>query len=746
MSGLSAGELLVEITPDTSRFGYELGQQAEQAARGVDVGVDVAPDTTNLLSRLRSSMQSITGRADVGVDVEPDVTGLAGELNRSAELATAGTAINMDVDPSTVGLAAETNAAAELATAGVAIDVPIHAHAGPQLAAQVAAQTTAAGAQAGGAAALSGQAAGKRMGAGMGATLLKVGGPLAAAAGVVAGGKFAVSAFKNAEVQASANARLSTVFKSMGFKQNADEALEYANSLETVIGVERETIKDAQTKLATFKTLAKDQDTMARATLLAADLSAAGFGDMGTQAQGLGKALQDPANGLALLTKQGAITKAEQKAIKTELEATGDVAKAQGQIFEVLEKQVGGVAEATADTSAKMSLKWRQIGLTIGKSVTPFMERLLPVVEDFVDGTIAALPKIGAAFRTVIDFVSPVIDAVRSLFNGGGEAGQGDGFGARIGAIISAVQGLWDTLQPILADVSAAMSEAWDTIGPAVSDAFNSAKAIVEGVMAIIADIIGKVTGAIRIIWEKWGDGITEFVTTAFETVAGIVRGAMQVIQGVIDTVLAVLKGDWGAAWDGLLKIVDGIWDLIFEAVTGGIDAVAGIIDGLWALFKTAGVNIVKGLWAGIGSVASWLGDKFSGFFEGLPGIVKRIFGISSPSKVMAGFGVNIIQGMVDGIAGKSAELDKAFTGLVPTEPLPVPPIDWRNAQGPALELVGGTAALTGAAGAARVAGDTQREVVEQHNTFNNYYPKPERATDSAAMQMRRANAQLGVA
>ena len=61
------------------------------------------------------------------------------------------------------------------------------------------------------------------------------------------------------------------------------------------------------------------------------------------------------------------------------------------------------------------------------------------------------------------------------------------------------------------------------------------------------------------------------------------------------------------------------------------------------------GKDIVRGLWEGIKAMASWIGDKVSGFVGGLVDGVKGVLGIHSPSRVFAGIGQNMALGLGQG-------------------------------------------------------------------------------------------------
>jgi hypothetical protein len=132
----------------------------------------------------------------------------------------------------------------------------------------------------------------------------------------------------------------------------------------------------------TFGSLAKTADqvngSFDRATKAAIDLAAAGFGNAESNAIQLGKALNDPIKGLTALTKSGVtFTEAERERIKVLVESN-QIGEAQALILAAIEKQVGGTAEATVTSSAKMEAAFGQIEDAVGLA-------LLPVLEQFSD-------------------------------------------------------------------------------------------------------------------------------------------------------------------------------------------------------------------------------------------------------------------------------------------------------------------------------------------------------------------------
>ena len=197
--------------------------------------------------------------------------------------------------------------------------------------------------------------------------------------GIVSGLRDAVAAAEEAQV---ANQRIDAIAKSMDLfgyetKRTTDRIKEFAEQQELLIGVEAEVLKATQAKLLTFKEVAISADVMGgafdRATVLAADLAAAGFGEATANATQLGKALNDPVAGISALTRVGLTFTDAQKAVIASLVATGDVAGAQNIILEELERQVGGTAAATVTDSEKMRLALDRVGDEIGAALLPLL-------------------------------------------------------------------------------------------------------------------------------------------------------------------------------------------------------------------------------------------------------------------------------------------------------------------------------------------------------------------------------------
>lgn len=259
--------------------------------------------------------------------------------------------------------------------------------------------------------------------------------PASIALGAITG--VVVSAAKGAEEARQANQALANVLDSMGYADATERVQEYADSLELSLGVDADVIKATQTKLATFKGLARTVDdagsSFDRATLAALDMAAAGFGSAESNAVALGKALEDPIKGVTALARSG-VTFTEQERDKIEaLVESGDLLAAQNMVLSAIETQVGGTAEASASSFDKIGLSVAALTESVGTALLPVIDAIVPIFQDVakwasenstllvtlvgvVGGLAAGVIAVNAAM-TAYKAITTAVTAVTAVFN-----------------------------------------------------------------------------------------------------------------------------------------------------------------------------------------------------------------------------------------------------------------------------------------------------------------------------------------
>lgn len=146
------------------------------------------------------------------------------------------------------------------------------------------------------------------------------------------------------------------------------------------------------------------------------------------------------------------------------------------------------------------------------------------------------------------------------------------------------LQGMWVVVEPILKQVVDQIMGEWAKLGPTVDYIFTNVKDIVGSMMTVIQSIIERVTGAIKIVWDVWGDGILAQIGIFATAFGRVFKGISDVVSGIWKTLAGLLTGDMQAAKDGVLKILGG-----FGGILGGLfDGVVRTIGNVWSGIKNA--------------------------------------------------------------------------------------------------------------------------------------------------------------
>jgi hypothetical protein len=205
---------------------------------------------------------------------------------------------------------------------------------------------------------------------------------------------------------------LANVTKQMGlFGSQADDVtkrlIDYADVTSRMTGVDGESIGAAQTKLMTFKELAKSANVAGgafdRATMAAIDMASAGFGSAEMNAVQLGKALNDPIKGITSLTRSGITFTTQEKAKIQTLVESNQMLKAQDMILKAIETQVGGTAEASATSSDKIKASFAQIKDAFAEPLSMGIDSIPGALESVFPKIIAKAEELGKLIGSTIE-------------------------------------------------------------------------------------------------------------------------------------------------------------------------------------------------------------------------------------------------------------------------------------------------------------------------------------------------------
>lgn len=156
--------------------------------------------------------------------------------------------------------------------------------------------------------------------------------------------------------------------------------------------------------------------------------------------------------------------------------------------------------------------------------------------------------------------------------------------------------------------------------------------------------------------------GITSGTTAGGITLATVATNLLKIALaglgiGLVIAAIVLLYQNWdkvtaavSKVWDMIKDVVPKAWNTVMQFKDKVVGFVGDIIQAYLSIparMLEVGKDIVMGLWNGMQNMAGWLRDKVTGFFKNLiPSWAEKALGISSPSKVFASIGKNIVGGL----------------------------------------------------------------------------------------------------
>lgn len=177
------------------------------------------------------------------------------------------------------------------------------------------------------------------------------------------------------------------------------------------------------------------------------------------------------------------------------------------------------------------------------------------------------------------------------------------------------------------------------------SQLIQSVGTVAENVLPVVETVLKNIAEAVQ---RDGPEMIEKFVSYAIEKLPEVISLGLQMV----------------------ISLVKGLAQNIPQLVTSVLNMMATIVKTIWESLPDiieVGKNIVLGLWEGIKAMASWIGEKVSGFVGGLVDGVKGVLGIHSPSRVFAGIGQNMALGLGQGFERQMQSVSSGIQDAIPT-------------------------------------------------------------------------------
>ena len=425
------------------------------------------------------------------------------------------------------------------------------------------------------------------------------------------------------------------------FKQSADVVQQYAANAYKTAGMSANEYMETVTSFSASLLQSLDGDTAA-----AAEKANLAITDMSDNANKMGTSMdmiQNAYNGFAkqnytmldnLKLGYGGTKEEMQRLLddaeklsgqKFDLSSYGDIVDA----IHVVQTEMGITGTTAQEASSTISGSIASMKSAWSNLVTGISDEnanLEQLVGNFVDSAITAAGNIAPRIEQVLAGIGTVGEKIAPVV--------ADGISA---AVEKAPEFLTAGANMLVALGNALMEQS----GLLIQNAFDLILVLADG---LIQGVGGLADSALELVeklamWvEEYSDVLADKAVTLITTLANAI---IKNLPGLIVAAVRIIGSLATGLIENLPTLIKQVPTIIVELVNGFVEGLPDIID--------VGKQIIEGLWEGIASMASWIGDKVSGFVGGLVDDVKGVLGIHSPSRVFAGIGENMALGLGEG-------------------------------------------------------------------------------------------------
>lgn len=336
---------------------------------------------------------------------------------------------------------------------------------------------------------------------------------------------------------------------------------------------------------------------------------------------------------------------------KTDLAAVNGLLAAQGEQWDTLAAQIDS-ADGAMGQMAETQIDNLQGAMTIMSSA---FEGMQLAVYDELEPTLTEAVKWGTDCLTQL---------TTALSEGGPEAmlaAAGEIISDLAAGIAAQLPGLMQTGVEIITQLAQNLT---DTMPAMLDTGAEVLAALAQGIINATPALLTSATEIIAEFMLYLGDHADEIMDTGMQLLESLVIGITDNLPQLI-TAAAALIANWAAALIAhlpdilkcgaamLTTLVDGIvcsLENLAEAALACVAKLVGVWDGSMDEWGHIGENIVSGLLNGIkgawNSLTKWVSNGINGLVSG----VKGRLGIHSPSKVFDEIGVQVCNGLAQGL------------------------------------------------------------------------------------------------
>lgn len=236
---------------------------------------------------------------------------------------------------------------------------------------------------------------------------------------------------------------------------------------------------------------------------------------------------------------------------------------------------------------------------------------------------------------------------------------------SNVGQMIwQAIQSIWSTIQSYLFSVFSAIvgktvsswSQIWSIISGKLASILSNVVSYFSQVLSNIINYMAQVVSNIISTWDNIVNTIRNALSNA---VNAVISGMANILSNIISSMSNIVS----AVISGMVRFVDSVRNGLKNAISAARSFISN--------FKSAGMDMIRGMIDGIGQMAGQLMEAARGVAKKALNAAKSALGIHSPSREFRSLGQYSMLGMIKGIdSGRGSAIravNKVAKGMTKT-------------------------------------------------------------------------------
>lgn len=283
--------------------------------------------------------------------------------------------------------------------------------------------------------------------------------------------------------------------------------------------------------------------------------------------------------------------------------------------------------------------------VSVGDIASFFAELPFRILSGLLNGFAAALTFWTSVFNTLTSTAGRALDATVGFFRA---------LPGRIGAVLSSLG----------STVGSVFSAAWTWVRTVTVS-------YIESIIATFRAFPGRARSAISTLGSALGSAIAAAWTWVRTVTAAYIESTLASYRAFPGRARAAIS----ALGSALGSAIAAAWGVARAAVARGISSVASFfgqlpsrirsaIGDIGSRMETIGAQIIDGIVRGVRSGISRVGKAMSNVANAIPGPVKKLLHIGSPSKLMIKYGQWTVEGLTKGMASQLGQVRSTASAM----------------------------------------------------------------------------------